>query len=98
MQFRTKQHLDEWQIAQPPELHGETPSGQDLILIVWVLLDVVDLINGSEEVSQECDVELVTCSNQSLLGQLLQADGTDQKSALLIKLLQESVRLLHKSL
>ena len=75
--MQRKQHLDEWQIAQPPKLHREAPSGQDLILIVWVLLDVMNLINGSQKISQEGDVKLVPCSNHLLLEQLLHADVTD---------------------
>lgn len=54
--------LDKWEVAQPPELHGKAPSGQDLKFVVRILLDVMNLIDRSQEISQECDVELVTCN------------------------------------
>lgn len=56
-----KGNLNEWEIAQPPKLHGKAPSGQDLKFILWILLDVMNLINGSQKIPQECDVEFVTC-------------------------------------
>ena len=61
---RLKGDLDEWEVAQPPELHGKTPSGQDLKFIVRILLDVMNLIDGSQEIPQKCDVELVTCATR----------------------------------
>ena len=51
--------LDEWQVTQPPELHGEAPSGENLKLIVWVLLEVMDFIDWSQEVAQKDNVGLV---------------------------------------
>lgn len=54
-------HLDGRQISQPPELHGEAPSAQDLKLIVRILLDVMYLIDWRQKIPQKCDVELVPC-------------------------------------
>ena len=62
-------YLDERQIPQPPKLHGEAPPSKDLILIVWVLLEVVDFIYRSKEISQKNNVELVPykCLHSSTL-------------------------------
>ena len=45
--LQMKGDLDEWEVAQPPELHGKAPSGQDLKFIVRILLDVMNLIDRS---------------------------------------------------